>query len=346
MDMTIQEYMLDSLAKLIATDSPTGMTAAAVAQFAQMLRSLGYDPVETNKGGLVVCLGGEGDPIMVSAHLDTLGAIVAEVKANGRLRVMPLGGLRVQNTEGENVRIHTRSGQVYTGTFQLSNPSVHVNREYEEEKHTFLNMEVVPDEFTSSKSGTRELGIGNGDFVCFEPRLRVTERGYIKSRFLDDKLCAAIVLGYAKDLKDRRVTPARKVYLHVTVYEEVGHGGAGSVPSDVTEFLALDMGCIGEGLDCSERQVSICAKDNHGPYNKKMVDGLAAAAERNGIDFAIDIYPRYGSDADVAVEAGHDVRHGLIGPGVYASHGYERSHIDGMMNTYRLLKAYIGELAS
>ena len=345
MEMTVQEYMLNALIKMMATDSPTGMTAAVVAQFAQMLRELGYAPIETNKGGLVVYLGGEGGPIMVSAHLDTLGAMVAEVKANGRLRVMPLGGLRVQNTEGENVRVYTRSGRVYTGTFQLSNPSVHVNRDYEEEKHTFLNMEVVLDEFTSSKEETRGLGIANGDFVCFEPRMTVTERGYLKSRFLDDKLCAAILLGYAKDLKDRGAAPARKVYLHITVYEEVGHGGAGSVPSDVTEFLALDMGCIGDGLECGERQVSICAKDNHGPYHKKMVDGLVAAAERNQIDYAIDLYPRYGSDADVAVEAGNDVRHGLIGPGVYASHGYERSHIDGMMNTYRLLKAYIGEPA-
>ncbi len=345
MEMTVQEYMLNALIKMMATDSPTGMTAAVVAQFAQMLRELGYAPIETNKGGLVVYLGGEGDPIMVSAHLDTLGAMVAEVKANGRLRVMPLGGLRVQNTEGENVRVYTRSGRVYTGTFQLSNPSVHVNRDYEEEKHTFLNMEVVLDEFTSSKEETRGLGIANGDFVCFEPRMTVTERGYLKSRFLDDKLCAAILLGYAKDLKARGAAPARKVYLHITVYEEVGHGGAGSVPSDVTEFLALDMGCIGDGLECGERQVSICAKDNHGPYHKKMVDGLVAAAERNQIDYAIDLYPRYGSDADVAVEAGNDVRHGLIGPGVYASHGYERSHIDGMMNTYRLLKAYIGEPA-
>ena len=345
MDMAIQEYMLSSLIKLTATYSPTGMTAAVVAQYARMMSELGYAPIETNKGGLVVYLGGDGDPIMVSAHLDTLGAMVAEVKPNGRLRVMPLGGLRVQNTEGENVRVHTRDGRVYTGTYQLSNPSVHVNRDYEEEKHTFLNMEVVLDEFTVSKEETRGLGIANGDFVCFEPRTTVTERGYLKSRFLDDKLCAAILLGYAKDLKDRGVRPARKVYFHITVYEEVGHGGAGSVPSDVTEFLALDMGCVGEGLECSERQVSICAKDNHGPYSKRMVDGLVAAARRERIDYAIDLYPRYGSDADVAVEAGSDVRHGLIGPGVYASHGYERSHIDGMMQTYRLLKAYIGESA-
>ena len=341
-----QDFMIDTMMKLLAVDSPTGMTDAAVDTATEMIREIGYDPVRTEKGGLVVDLGGSGDAIMLSAHLDTLGAMVAEIKPNGRLRVLPLGGLRVENTEAENVRVYTRDGRVYTGTYQLYNPSIHVNLSYDTEQHTFDNMEVVLDEFTSSREETAALGLENGEFVCFDPRPTVTERGYLKSRFLDDKLCVAILIAHAKDLRDRGVVPARRTYLHFTVYEEVGHGGAGSVPADVTEFLALDMGCVGEGLRCTERNVSICAKDKHGPYSKRMVDGLVAAARRAGLDYVVDVYPRYGSDADVALKAGYDIRHGLIGPGVYASHGYERSHVDGMNQTFDLVKAYIGERAA
>lgn len=339
----IQKFMLETLKTLLAIDSPTGMTGAVIDKTAEIYRSIGYEPKRTEKGGLVIDLGGEGDAIMTSGHVDTLGGMVAEIKSNGRMRILPVGGLRVENTESENVRAYTRDGRVFEGTYQLDNPSTHVNQEYDSEKHTWQNMEVVLDEFTSSREETEALGFENGEFICFEPRFRITDRGYLKSRFLDDKLCVSIMIAYAKDLKDRGVTPARRVYQHVTVYEEVGHGGAGSVPADVTEFLALDMGCIGKGLRCTERNVSICAKDATSPYSKKMVDGLVAAAKRANIPYAVDIYPRYGSDADVALKAGYDLRHGLIGPGVYASHGYERSHIEGMTATFDLLKAYIGE---
>lgn len=169
-----------------------------------------------------------------------------------------------------------------------------------------------------------------GDFVCFDPRTTVTKTGYIKSRFLDDKLSVGILLGYAKYLKEENITTERMVYQHITVYEEVGHGGAASIPEGVTEVISVDMGCVGDGLSCKETQVSICAKDSRGPYNYDVVTGLIKAAKDNDLDFAVDVYPYYGSDADVALTAGYDVRHGLIGAGVYASHGYERSHKDGV----------------
>ena len=180
-----------------------------------------------------------------------------------------------------------------------------------------------------------------GDFVCFDPRTTVTKTGYIKSRFLDDKLSVGILLGYAKYLKEENITTERMVYQHITVYEEVGHGGAASIPEGVTEVISVDMGCVGDGLSCKETQVSICAKDSRGPYNYDVVTGLIKAAKDNDLDFAVDVYPYYGSDADVALTAGYDVRHGLIGAGVYASHGYERSHKDGVKNTFELLRAYL-----
>ena len=186
-----------------------------------------------------------------------------------------------------------------------------------------------------------KLGIMPGDVVCFDPRTRITESGYMKSRFLDDKLSVGILLGLARYVKEEKVVLPRKVYQHITVYEEVGHGGAASIPNDVTEVLSVDMGCVGEGLTCREHQVSICAKDSRGPYNYDVVSNLIAAAKRANLDFAVDVYPYYGSDADVALTSGHDVKHGLIGSGVYASHGYERTHKDGIWNTFSLLTEYL-----
>ena len=198
------------------------------------------------------------------------------------------------------------------------------------------------DEKADSREETEKLGIMAGDFVCFDPRTTVTKTGYIKSRFLDDKLSVGILLGYAKYLKEENITTERMVYQHITVYEEVGHGGAASIPEGVTEVISVDMGCVGDGLTCKETQVSICAKVSRGPYKYDVVTGLIKAAKDNDLDFAVDVYPYYGSDADVALTAGYDVRHGLIGAGVYASHGYERSHKDGVKNTFELLKAYLG----
>ena len=227
------------------------------------------------------------------------------------------------------------------GTFQLCNASIHVNGQYGDTKRTFDSCEVVLDEDVKSAEETRTLGVEVGDVVCFEPRTRLTASGYIKSRFLDDKLSVGILLGLAKYLKDTGTVPQRHVYLHVTVYEEVGHGGAANVPQGVTEAISVDMGCVGEGLQCTERQVSICAKDSGGPYSYEVVGKLIDAARRTGADYAVDVYPHYGSDVEATLSAGHDLRHGLIGAGVYASHGYERSHVDGVWNTLKVLAGYL-----
>jgi putative aminopeptidase FrvX len=304
-------------------------------------KQLGYSPIKTVKGGVFCEIGGEGDGIMVEAHIDTLGAMVCDINSNGYLKLSPLGGMNANNAEAENCRIYTRNGKVYSGTFQLKDASVHVNGEFDKTERSYENMEVVLDEKVSSKDDTLSLGIMVGDIVCFDPRTTITDSGYIKSRFLDDKLSVGILLGFAKYVKEENVKLPRKVYHHITVFEEVGHGGAASIPNDVTEVLSVDMGCIGEGLTCTEHQVSICAKDSRGPYNYNVVSNLIAAANRMELDFAVDVYPHYGSDADVALTAGYDIKHGLIGSGVYASHGYERSHKDGVLNTFLLLVEYL-----
>ena len=339
------EYMVEETKKILAIDSPSGYTAEVADYVMKEYQKLGYEPKLTTKGGVLVALGGKDkkNAVMLEAHIDTLGAMVAQIKSDGRLRVTPIGGMNANNAEAENCRIHTRFGKkVYEGTLQLANASIHVNGDYNDKKRTFDETEIVLDEKVHSREDVEALGIMTGDIVCFDPRTTVTESGYIKSRFLDDKLSVGILLGYARYLKEENVTPERMIYQHITVFEEVGHGGAASIPEGVTEVISVDMGCVGDGLACEETQVSICAKDSHGPYHYDVVSGLIAAAKREELDFAVDVYPHYGSDADVALTAGYDVRHGLIGAGVYASHGYERSHVDGVKNTFKLLCAYLG----
>lgn len=335
------DYIIGQLKKLLAIDSPSGFTGEVTRYTMEQFKELGFSPYLTNKGCLVCDLGGEGDPLILSAHIDTLGGMVTEIKKNGRLRITSIGGLNANNCETENCRIHTRSGKTFIGTFQMNDPSLHVNGEFSKQGRTFEDMEIVVDENVKEKKDTEALGIRNGDFVCFDPRMAVTESGYIKSRFLDDKLSVAILLGLAKDIREKELRLSRKVYAFITVYEEVGHGACGALPADAKEFISVDMGCIGEGLACDEHMVSICTKDSRGPYDYEVTTRLIRLAEDAKLNFAADVYPHYGSDADAALAAGYDLKHGLIGAGVYASHGYERAHTDGIGNTLRLLELYV-----
>ncbi len=341
--MHYADYAWEATSQLLSIDSPTGFTNKAAAWVQAQFVSLGYSASITEKGGVLVHLGGgEGNNgLMLAAHADTLGAMVAEIKGNGRLRLSPLGGMNANNAETENVRVYTRSGNVIEGTFQLCNASIHVNGEYSSTSRNFDTTEVALDEDVKGADDARKLGIEVGDIVCFDPRTRRTQFGYLKSRFLDDKLSVGILLGFAKYLKDENIALPRPVYAHITVYEEVGHGGSGSVPSGITEAISVDMGCVGNGLQCTERQVSICAKDSGGPYSYEVVTKLIEAAKKTNADYAVDIYPHYGSDVEATLRGGWDIRHGLIGAGVYASHGYERSHIDGVLNTLKVLCGYI-----
>lgn len=343
LDYKYAEYATEKTVQLLGIDSPSGYTEKAAKWVKDEFSSLGFDAEITQKGGVIVDLGGEDsdDALFLEAHSDTLGGMVCEIKGSGRLKITAIGGMRAENGEAENVRVYTRNGKVISGTLQICNASVHVNDDYAGTKRTFGTTEVVLDEDVKCADDTRALGIEVGDFVCFDPRTRITDSGYIKSRFLDDKLSVGILLGFAKFIKDEKIKLSRRVYLHITVYEEVGHGGSASLPAGVTEAISVDMGCVGDGVQCTERQVSICAKDSGGPYSYEVVGKLIDAAKREGADYAVDVYPHYGSDVEATLRAGNDVRHGLIGAGVYASHGYERSHKDGVYNTIKVLKGYL-----
>ena len=337
------DYAWAQTARLLDIDSPTGFTDRAAAWVREAFAALGYETHITNKGGVIADLGGPNcdDGLLLRAHADTLGGMVAQIKSDGRLRLTGLGGMEPNNGECENVRLYTRDGNIYEGTLYLHNPSVHVNGDYSTARRTWDSTELVLDEDVNSAADVRKLGIEVGDIVCFDPRTRRTASGYLKSRFLDDKLSVGILLAFAKYLKDKAIALPRHTLVHVTVYEEVGHGACGSIPVGVTEAISVDMGCVGDGCSCTERQCSICAKDSHGPYSYEVVGKLIAAAKRENADYAVDVYPHYGSDVDAALNAGADVRHGLIGSGVLASHGYERSHVDGVYNTLLVLKGYL-----
>lgn len=334
------EKFKKTLFELMSIDSPTGYTDRAADYVIGELKSLGYKPEKTLKGGVLCCLGGEGDPMIFSAHIDTLGGMVCEVKSNGRLKLTKLGGLQPQNIETENCRIYTRFGKMYTGCFQMNDPSVHVNGDYSKQERSFDTMEVVLDEVTASKEETKKLGISVGDIVAFDPRTTVTESGYIKSRFLDDKLSVVMLLDFARQIREENLKLRRKVYIYITNYEEVGHGCSSALPEDAVEIVCVDMGCVGSAVECTEQQVSICAKDSSGPSDYGVTTALVKAAIDNNVDYALDVYPLYGSDADAALHAGANLRHSLIGSGVYASHGYERTHMDGVKNTLALIRAY------
>lgn len=342
--MNHTDYIMDVTKRLLACPSPTGFTKKAAEFVMNELETMGYAPKMTTKGAVLADLGGadDTDAVLLAAHIDTLGAMVTQIKSNGRLQLTNIGGMNPNNAEAENCRVYTRDGRSYEATFQLADASVHVNSEYNTTKRSYENMEAVLDELVHTKEDVEALGIMAGDFVCFDPRTVITERGYIKSRFLDDKFSSGILLGYAKYLKDFNVVPKRRVYLMFTTYEEVGHGGASGIPEGVTEMISVDMGCVGNGLGCEETMVSICAKDSVGPYDYDVTTALITKAKEKNLDFAVDVYPHYGSDVDVALQAGYDVKHGLIGPGVYASHGYERSHRKGAENTFELIRAYLG----
>ena len=332
---------VDHLMKLVNIPSPSGFTHIASAYLMDVLSGYGFAPYTTHKGNVVCCIGGQGHPLVVAAHVDTLGAMVRSIKPNGRLRYTQIGGYPDNNLENETSVVHTRDGRTYTGTFYLTTPASHVYKDIPAVTRGDTTLEVVLDENVSSKDEVRALGIEVGDFISLDPRAVHTSSGYIKSRHLDDKASASVLLALAKMAASSDLTLSRKIYLVFTVHEEVGHGCCAGLPEDVEDILSVDMGCVGDDLTCDETMVSICAKDSRGPYNYEMTGRLIELAKDNNLKYAVDVYPMYASDADASLFSGHNFRHALIGPGVFASHGYERTHVSGLDNTLKLLAAFV-----
>lgn len=339
------EYVADTLLKLVSIPSVSGKTQAAAAFVAQELSAWGLAVKRTVKGSLVATLPGR-DPKApgertLSAHLDTLGAMVQEIKDNGRLKLAPVGSYMFQAIEGEYCTVETAGGRAVSGTILTTEPSVHVHDEPAKLERVQKNMEVRLDARVRSRAEACALGVQVGDYIAFDPRAVRTPAGYIKSRHLDDKAAVAVLLGVARQLSRCGVPPAVTTHLFFSVWEEVGHGAAAGLPPATREFLAVDMGAVGKGQASDEEAVSICAKDSSGPYHYELRQHLVALAEREQIPFRVDLYPHYGSDASAALRSGCEVIAGLIGPGVDASHAYERTHLSALEATGRLVLAYL-----
>lgn len=326
------------LRDLVNIDSPSGYTAEACAFIHNTLSAWGLNPTYTAKGA-VVCNLGPDPQLVLAAHVDTLGGIVSHLNPNGTLRISNVGGLLLPSFEGCYVRIHTLSGKTYTGTFLLDNPAIHVNRESGSKKREITNMHIRIDEEVEKAEDVKNLGISIGDYVCFEPYYTETDSGFIKSKFMDNKASCFVLFEVARLLKDRQVP----VQLFFSNYEEVGHGAATGYAESIQEMLCLDMAVVGDQQAGRENLCSICAKDSSGPYDYGMRKELVRLAEENNIAYCQDIYPFYGSDGSAALRAGNDFRVGLIGMGVSASHGIERTHKKGIQATVDLCMAYINE---
>jgi len=337
-------FMLDFLTGLLNTPSPTGFTDSAIKYTEDHLKDFSDITISrTRKGALVITLQGERDdaPRGLTAHIDTLGAMVKEIKANGRLKLTKIGGFGWSSAEGEGCTIFTQKDGTVRGSILLTKASSHVHgNQFNETKRDDENMEVRLDARTTSAEETQAFGIQVGDFVGFDPRVEVTN-GFIRSRHLDDKACVANIIAALKALDDAGTKPIQTTTILISNYEEVGHGAAAGFPKEMVELVAVDMAAVGEGQTSDEYHTTLCVKDSGGPYHHGLSQQLRTLADEYSIPYKIDIYPHYGSDGEAYWRAGGDVAVALIGPGVDASHNYERTHTEALEATTKWILAYL-----
>lgn len=343
MELSInKEYVLNTAKELLQFNSPSGFCFDIMKTIAKRAESFGYAFETNNKGcGIITVPGKSNDKVIgLSAHVDTLGAMVRSITSHGTLKFTLVGGPIVPTLDSEYCQIRTREGKIYNGTFLSTSPAIHVFADSSSKKRDPENMEIRIDEVVKSKEDVEKLGICAGDYIFIDPKTTITESGFIKSRFIDDKGSVACLMGLLELMSREKITPNYTTKIIISVYEEVGHG-ASNIPSDITEMMSVDMGCIGDDLNCTEYDVSICAKDSGGPYDYNMVTRLVELSKENKLDYVVDIYPMYGSDVGAALHGGNNIRGALIGPGVHASHGMERTHYKAFENTIKLVYLYL-----
>lgn len=327
---------------LFTCDSPTGYTDNVIKVVENYVKEYGFDYQITNNGTLKVTIKGQDSSKIVatSAHVDTLGLMVRSIKGNGSLALTTLGGPITATLDGEYCVVYTRDNKKYTGTILSTSPATHVYSDANSKSRSIDNLEVRLDEVVKSAADVKKLGIENGDIVCYDPKFTITESGFLKTRFIDDKASAVILLMLLKYFKDNNITLKYDTQIYFVVYEEVGHG-ASIVDENIDEFVTLDMGCVGLDLAGNEFAVSICAKDSGGPYDYELTTRLINLSKENKLNYTVDIFPYYGSDIGAARRAGVDFKGALVGSGVSASHGMERTHIQGIENTLKLIYLYL-----
>ena len=335
-------YVLDTAKEILGIHSPSGFCYDVMTLIKAKVEAFGYLFETTRKGCGIITIPGESEEqvIGLSAHVDTLGAMVRSITATGTIKFTLIGGPIPATLDSEYCQIRTRKGKMYTGTFLSTSPAAHVYEDSKTKERSPEKMEIRIDEIVHSKEDVLALGIQSGDFIFIEPKTVITESGFIKSRFIDDKGSVAALMGLLELFHREDKRPSFTTKIFISVYEEVGHGSS-YIPEDITEMIAVDMGCIGEDLNCTEYDVSICAKDSGGPYDYEMTTKLVELAEANDLKYVVDIYPMYGSDVGAALRGGNNIRGALIGPGVHASHGMERTHYVALENTIKLLYLYL-----
>lgn len=338
-----QQATCQLLEELVNIPSPSGFTTTIMNVMAAKFEEMGVAYTRTNKGALIVTINGQDDSKhrLLTAHTDTLGAMVKDIKPSGRLKLSMVGGFRWNAVEGEYCTIHKMDGTTMRGTILMHETTVHVYPNVGDLKRDEHHIEVRIDAKTTSAQETRALGIEVGDFVSFDPRFEMTDTGFIKSRHLDDKASTALLIELVRHLHTENVQLPYTTHFYISNNEEIGFGGNASIPAQVVEYIAVDMGAIGDGQASDEYTVSICAKDSSGPYHYELTRQLVQLAKEHDIDYKFDIYPYYGSDASAAIRAGYDIKHALFGPGIEASHAYERTHVDALQNTAKLLYTYV-----
>ena len=334
---------LKYLQEVLAIPSPTGFTKEVQEYLLAKAKEFGFPVKHTAKGLVIVTVKGKDDEHqrMLTAHVDTLGAMVRAVKSSGRLKLAQIGGYPWNMIEGENCTVHTADGKKISGTILIHQTSCHVYKDAGTAERTQDNMEVRLDEKVTNEEETRALGIEVGDFVSFDPRTLITEQGFVKSRFLDDKASVAILLDILDRISKEKIELPYTTHFAFSVYEEVGHGCNSSIPEKVVEYLACDMGAMGDDQQTDEYTVSICAKDGTGPYHYAFRQRLVSLAKENKIPYRVDIYPYYGSDASAALNAGAEVKHALLGAGIESSHSYERTNKESIDAAEALVMAYV-----
>ncbi len=331
------------LERLVNTPSPSGYTTDVMELISQQLTAIDVPFKKTNKGAIIATIEGENNDRhrLLTAHTDTLGAMVKEIKNDGRLKLSMIGGFNWNAVEGEYCQIHTAAGKVYSGTILMHQTTVHVYKNASSAERSVENIEVRIDEKAKDSNETRALGIEVGDFVSFEPRFEMTKSGFVKSRHLDDKASTALLIELIRSLIEHDVKLPNTTHFYISNNEEIGYGGNSNIPVETVEYIAVDMGAIGDGQTTDEYTVSICAKDSSGPYHNALTQQLVSLCKHENIPYKIDIYPYYSSDASAAIKAGFDVKHALFGPGIESSHALERTHIDSLKATAQLLRAYV-----
>lgn len=331
------------LKKLVETPSPSGYTKDVMKIVAEEFERMGVTYRKTNKGALIATVEGEDarKHRLLTAHVDTLGAMVKEVKSNGRLKLTMVGGFNWNAVEGEYCEIHTASGKKVSGTILMHQTTVHVYKNAGTAERSADNIEVRIDEKVLNAEDTRKLGIEVGDFVSFNPRFEALDNGFIKSRHLDDKASTALLINLVRMIQEEKIRLPHTTHFYISNNEEIGYGGNSNIPVETVEYIAVDMGAIGDGQTSDEYTVSICAKDSSGPYHYELTQHLVALAKGQEIPYKLDIYPYYGSDASAAIRAGFDVKHALFGPGIESSHALERTHVDSLEAASNLLYAYV-----